>query len=190
MSLVDNLYLVTNEDSSPIEFAYARNSIVIEAGKHAMVPFEAIVEKLGDPRSGPTTQKIIVDGRDVGRIASRSWWLKRLATYYGTYDPTDVVGLKAIMPKVSVTTLEGDDPKFSFPVDDPDCKYLSPSTNTGVSDDENLRRELESMKRRMRATEKLLAEKGIPEPAENIPEDVPPANIASARGQASSLLKK
>lgn len=193
MAFGEGIYLVTNEDNYPLDFVFDRQSITIQPGKTTMVPFEAIVEKLGDPRSGPTTQKIVIDGQDIGRIAPRSWWLKRLATYYGTYDPLNldgttngngehVPGLREVMPKVSIKTLDNEDPHFSFPVDDPDSQFLSPNTNSaGASIEEGLRRQMAEMQRKLKAMEKLLGQEQVPESRENIPEDIPPANVQAAR---------
>lgn len=181
MGFSDSLYLVTNEDDKPIDFTFNRQSIVILPGKVSLVPFDAIVEKLGDPRSGPVSQKIIVDGQDVGRIAPRSWWINRLSVYYGTYDIANLELLKAAMPKVSVTTFDGEDPGFSFPVDDPECQYLMPTQSKGTSIEENLRREMAEMNRKMKAMERLMAQNNVPESRDDIPEDVPPAHVKAGK---------
>jgi hypothetical protein len=178
----DSLYIVTNDDDHPVEFAFNRQSVTLTPGQSGMVPFEAIVEKLGDPRSGPQTVRLMVNGMPAGQIASREWWIKRLATYYGTYDPAHPEEIVAKMPKVTIKTLEGEDPNFSFPCSDPDCKYLQPD-NINQSTEENLRRELEEMKRRQKALESLLKNRTVPEPVADIKEDQPPDNVKAARGQ-------
>jgi hypothetical protein len=192
MAFGESIYLVTNNESHPISFVFNRQAINIEAGGKSMVPFEALMEKFGDPRSGPEPQPIIVNGMPAGRIMSRDFWLGRLSVTYGVYDPGNLdgytkdgkhyPGLKELMPKVTIQTLEGDDPGFSWPADDPDCQFLKPNTNSGTSVEENLRRELAEMKRRQLAMEKMLKNRTMPEPSETIPEDTPPDHIVRTRG--------
>ena len=176
MAFGDSIYLVKNEDDKPLDFCYNQQSITILPGTTAMVPFEAIVEKMGDPRSGPQAQPIKVNGHVAGYVASREWWINRLSTSYGIYDSSAISDIKAVMPKISVRTIDGEDAKFSFPIDDPESKYLMPDNTGGATVEENLRRELEEMKRRQRSIETLLKDRQIPEGIESIPEDNPEGN--------------
>lgn len=135
----DSLCQVNNNGDTPVRFSLHSQRFNVPARGVAYVPFDAIVNRLGDPRSGP--QAVIIPPQEPGqrtkRIPSRNDELKRLAAKYGVYDTTDKSLLlfrelkdendtrANLMPNVTVTNINEDEP-FVFPLDDPHCEMFTP----------------------------------------------------------------
>ena len=82
--LVDgDLLDVKNDDSKPVTFRWARRSYTVEPGESGFVPFEALVNSLGDPRSVENQVLRYDDGQgNRGQVMTRYDELCRLFAYY------------------------------------------------------------------------------------------------------------
>jgi len=119
----DDWLYVTSEETFPVEFRWARKSYVAYPGQQTPVLFQALVNKLGDPRSVDGAQQNYDDGNgNHGKIMERYDYLKTLFAYYGveeerleTFTRPDgrvILGLYDVVPKVTVTTFQGHPVQF------------------------------------------------------------------------------
>lgn len=175
--IIDNDFLqVTNDDSKPVEFAWARKRYVVAPGETTFVIFQAVVNKLGDPRSEEGAQISFDDGNgNRGKIMERYEYLKSLFAMYGvemeriedftfTEGPRKgetIKGLMSVVPKLTVKTLAGQ--LVRFPAQDPKMMAY-PVTNVGkrnVNSDtarmmQSLQAENDELRRRQAETEARL----------------------------------
>ena len=130
--LMDGDFLkVTNaHDSESYVFEWNRKAWVLEPKESKFVMFEALVDKLGDPRSMDQEVQKYNDGNgNTGIVMQRSFELDRLFARYAVHgshlqdsiDPKTgepVLGLLAKTPHVEVETLNGE--RVIFPATRPD----------------------------------------------------------------------
>jgi hypothetical protein len=125
----DDWLLVRNDDDKPVEFGWNRKRWVVMPGEEKAVIFQAIVNKLGDPRAVEDAIQHYDDGNGSrGQISKRHDYMIMLFSRYGIQeervtdftrdDGTVVVGLQSVVPKLSVTTMEHK--LVQFPAYDPD----------------------------------------------------------------------
>jgi hypothetical protein len=123
--LVDGDMLdVINDGHKPVIFRWARRRYVVEVGEQAFVPFEALVDALGDPRSVENATVRYDDGAgNRGLVASRYEELVRLFAHYAVQGESveDLVSSPHV-PKVRVFTLAGQ--QVFFPCSIPDATAL------------------------------------------------------------------
>jgi hypothetical protein len=119
----DDWLYVTNQETYPVEFRWARKHYVCQPGETIPVLFQALVNKLGDPRSVDGAQQNYDDGNgNHGKIMERYDYLKSLFAYYGVEeerletftrpDGRTIQGLYDVVPKVAVTTFSGQPVQF------------------------------------------------------------------------------
>lgn len=130
--LMDGDFLkVTNQSiSETYVFEWNRKAWVLEPGESKFVMFEALVDKLGDPRSMEGEVQKYNDGNgSQGIVMQRSFEMERLFARYAvlgshlqdTKDPktgATILGLLAKTPHVAVETLNGE--RVIFPASRPD----------------------------------------------------------------------
>jgi hypothetical protein len=129
--LLDGDFLkVTNaHQAETYTFEWAQKGYVLEPGESKFVPFEALVDRLGDPRSMDNEVQRYNDGKgNKGIVMHRAFELERLFTRYAVIgshleDTTDkagdvVPGLLSKTPHVEVETLNGE--RVIFPATRPD----------------------------------------------------------------------
>lgn len=120
-----DLLMVTNDEpNKPVTFRWARKSYTIEPGDTAPVPFEALVNDLGDPRSADNAVTDFNDGNGgKGIVMTRHAELSRLFAIYAiegenleswTDQKTGETkpGLVDKTPRVRVETLAGQPVRF------------------------------------------------------------------------------
>lgn len=129
--LMDNDFLrVTNNDTMPVEFAWNRRRTVVAPGETKTVIFQALVNKLGDPRAVDDAIQHYDDGNgDRGQIMKRYDYIKAGFAMYGvqeerledwTFPPghpragETILGLQSVVPQLSVETEEGYPVQFPF----------------------------------------------------------------------------
>lgn len=129
--LMDNDFLrVTNDDDHPVEFAWNRRRTVINPGETKTVIFQALVNKLGDPRAVDDAIQHYDDGNgDRGQISKRYEYIKSGFAMYGvqeerlddyTFPPGHpragevILGLRSVVPQLHVETEEGYPIQFPF----------------------------------------------------------------------------
>ena len=172
--LMDDDWLqVRNDDSHPVEMAWARKRYIVQPAETAIVIFQALVNKLGDPRSEDNEIVRFDDGNGHhGVIMPRYSELIRLFALYGIreerledfHNPVtgeDMIGLLSAVPKLTVTTLTGQ--LVRFPCQDPTMMPY-PVTNAGkrnVNSDttrmlNSLQAENDELRRRQAETEQRL----------------------------------
>lgn len=162
----DTLLRIHNNDEE-ITYIFAANSesFRVRPLSETLVPFDAVVNSMGDPRSGPTPQRIQPEGGGVAvQIPSRLEEIKRLNTVYGIYTesvdaPSHVEGSEGItlldrIPKVTATNVDETDP-ISFPCDDPNCERYTPE-DQDKSTMAVMQRQLEAMRRKQVVYEQLI----------------------------------
>jgi|SRR5215831_15772138 len=130
---------IHNNEDRVVNFPYGSRDYLVRPQSDAMVPFDAALYWLGDPRS--LREKYVIVGQNGEKewIESREYYLQTLSVRYGTYDggnisgkdgfdqegnPVWFPGIKERMPNVSVYTLEND--PIIFPADDPFCHFALP----------------------------------------------------------------
>jgi hypothetical protein len=130
--LMDGDFLkVTNmHPADTYVFEWNRKGFVLEPGQSKFVLFEALVDKLGDPRSMDDEVQRYNDGNgNQGTVMQRSFEMERLFTRYAVLgshlddskDPRTgetVLGLLSKTPHVEVETLNGE--RVVFPATRPD----------------------------------------------------------------------
>lgn len=117
--LMDGDHLrVINDMDKPVAFTWGRKPHVIYPDSEGFVPFEALVNQLGDPRSRPMAVTKYDDGQGSrGQIMDRHAELTRLFAMYAVQNEQintvidskgrPVPGLTEKAPKVRVYTLAG-----------------------------------------------------------------------------------
>jgi hypothetical protein len=133
--LMDGDFLkVTNRDDKVHVFGWNHKTFVIEPGESKFVPFEALVDVMGDPRSMEREVQKYTDGQGgKGMVMQRSFELARLFTRYAvggshledTTDPKTgevTLGLLAKSPRIETETLNGE--RIMFPASHPDMDPL------------------------------------------------------------------
>jgi|HubBroStandDraft_6_1064221.scaffolds.fasta_scaffold00184_2 hypothetical protein len=146
----DDFLWVTNIDSMPIEFGWAKKRWILAPGEAKAVIFQAVVNKLGDPRAVDGEQIRFDDGQGGrGIVLERYTELKRLFALYGVQMETlkdftiaegprkgeNIKGLTSLAPKCQITTLEGY--PIQFPAYDPEMMafpLVSTKANSVTSD--------------------------------------------------------
>lgn len=131
---------VTNHEEDDIIFRYSSKDYRVRAGMENMVPFEVVKHYYGDPRSQLQKYRLAIDENTTEWIEDRATQLQALSVMYGVYDPNNISGLderdgegnvnhrpgmRDIMKRVTVTTLDGEE--LVFPVDDPFCNKSLPA---------------------------------------------------------------
>jgi hypothetical protein len=128
-----DLLMVTNDEDHPVSFRWAKKTYVIEPGEERPVPFEALVNALGDPRSADQAVTKFNDGNGgKGLVMTRYDEISRLMAVYAiegenleTWRDRDGVqkpGLLDRVPVVRVKTLSGQ--RVIFPGQKPDMLPL------------------------------------------------------------------
>jgi hypothetical protein len=132
---------VTNHEAKTVDFAWGGRHFPIEPGEEKFVPFEALVEALGDPRSMDDEVQRYDDGNGhKGVVMQRKFEIDRLFSAYAVtlYNIDDVidpktkelrVGLTSKAPRVTVTTMTGQ--PVVFPISHPDMLPLPVHTLEG-----------------------------------------------------------
>jgi hypothetical protein len=132
--LMDGDFLkVTNRDGKVLVFAWNRKSYVLEPGESKFVPFEAIVDQMGDPRSMENEVQKYNDGNGgQGVVMQRSFEMDRLFSRYAVLgshlddkrdaDGKVTEGLLTKTPRVEIETLNGQ--RVAFPGTNPDMDPL------------------------------------------------------------------
>lgn len=173
---------VRNDDSKMIIFAWDGNQWAIAPNEEAIVPFEALVNALGDPRSMYGEMVRFTDAKgNKGFIAERHTDFRRLFALYGVANEnlddeseaahvlaktpiTEDCSLVSRAPKVTVTTQKGT--KVIFPTQIPDMipyPVESGKDRAGIVDQrravDKLQAENAALLDRMEAMEKMLNER-------------------------------
>jgi hypothetical protein len=121
--LLDGDFLkVTNNDTRAWDFRWNRKHYVIESKAEGFVPFEALVDMLGDPRSMDNQLVKYNDGQGFkGIVMDRHAEITRLFARYAI-ENEDIDALVLAAPKVAVHTLAGQ--QIRFPSMNPDMLPL------------------------------------------------------------------
>jgi len=118
-----DLLMVTNDEDHAVSFRWARKTYVIEPGDKRPVPFEALVNGLGDPRSTDQAVTAFNDGNgNKGLVMDRYSEMSRLMAIYAIEgenletwidrDGTRKPGLLDRIPRVRIETLAGQSVRF------------------------------------------------------------------------------
>lgn len=171
----DFLQVTSDELSKTVNFRWARKHYPIAPGGRGFVPFEALVNQLGDPRSQDNAVTKYSDGEsDQGRgiVMDRNAELTRLFAMYGVQNErlddgmnlrTNEMepGLTTLAPKVRVETLSGQRVWFPaqqpfmlpFPVQNIDPTGVSSDTTRMIdavaSENADMREQLARMEERL-----------------------------------------
>lgn len=115
---------VYNDASLPTTFRWARRAYTVQPGDHAPVPFEALVDALGDPRSVDSATVRYDDGiGGHGLVATRYDELCRMFARYGVQNESiDDLQASDKLPRVRCFTLRGE--RVNFPAERPDMTPL------------------------------------------------------------------
>ncbi len=133
---------VKNDDTQAVEFAWNRRRWVVEPGQTKSVPFEAIVNVLGDPRSDDLPAVYNDGNGNSGQVMRRGDELGRLFARYGVWFEDRGELVKAA-PKLVVTHPENDY-RIQFPAFDPEMEPY-PVLNVGEKELTGQRRALDSV---------------------------------------------
>lgn len=103
---------VINDDVRTWDFVWERKHYVVEPGDTTFVPFEALVDNMGDPRSMDGQLVTYSDGDgNKGVVMDRNWELMRLFARYAVEN--DILDdLVEVAPKITVKTLTGQVVRF------------------------------------------------------------------------------
>ena len=113
--------LVENCDEVDWEFKYDRRQYKIAVGKEGLVPFPALVNALGDPRSVPNEQtRFRTENGETGIILTRHESIRTLFARYSV-ENENVQDLVDFAPRVVVRHQETGE-VITFPAQDPDCR--------------------------------------------------------------------
>jgi hypothetical protein len=175
--------LVRNVDEVDWEFKYDRRKYKIVVGKEGLVPFPALVNALGDPRSVPNEQtRFRTENGETGIVLTRHESIRTLFARYSV-ENENMQDLVDFAPRVEVFHQETGQ-LITFPAQDPDCRpwpvpqHAQPGRENMpdhrlleqvAGENKQLRSELDEM-RSMMAT--LMAQKapvGVPDPAAGMP---------------------
>lgn len=146
----DDWLMVTNNDVKPVEFAWNRKYTVILPGEEKAVIFQALVNKLGDPRAVDDAIQHYDDGNgNHGQIRKRYEYILSGFAMYGVQEERledwtfpaghpragEVIhGLQSVIPQLAVRTMEGY--PVTFPFQKPDMlPYPVHSTKAKVNSD-------------------------------------------------------
>lgn len=113
---------------------FANHTYVIKAGEDTIIPFDAMILWLGNPKA------VDVDGKRRYRRDE----FRRLRVRYGAYDDADL--WEQNKPQLSCTTIDGQ--PITTIVDDPDGKHLTPAVQS-QNEREALIQRLDYMQRAM-----------------------------------------
>jgi len=168
MPSYDSLLQVTNDsENSTYLFSFNSQRVSIPPGQTRLVPFDAVINRLGDPRSGPIRSRIQPEEGGIPiDVPSRYEEICRLAIIYGLYtdnvnapshiDSAERQTLLDVIPRVTVSNPADDSPEpIIFPCDDPFCDRFSPDT-TDQSQNAMLQRQLDAMRKKMIVMEQVL----------------------------------
>jgi len=133
---------VKNDDSKPVEFAWNRRRWVVEPGATKSVPFEAIVNVLGDPRSDDRPAVYDDGNGNKGQVMRRGDELGHLFARYGIQFE-DRKELTRAAPKLVVSHPETGY-RINFPAFDPEMDAY-PVLNVGERDVTGQRRALDGV---------------------------------------------
>jgi hypothetical protein len=178
----DDVVRVRNDDKEPLGFGWNNIAYVVQPGEEGIVPFPAIVDALGDPRSVRGQIVRFTDNRgNRGFIPERYEELKRLMVNYGVYlenidDESEAAHLAAQVPmtqdcslvsrapKVTVHTQKG--VRLTFPAQIPDMLPYPVEENAGRAGVVDQRRAVDKLASenaalldRLEAMEQLLNER-------------------------------
>ncbi len=165
---------VTNLSEKEFRDMFANQGYAIPSGRSAIVPYEAVMLWCGDPEAVNRDEH----HRD------RDDEFHRLQVRYGALNPgEDLMGQNA--PKLKVESL--DDTEVVTVLEDPEGRGITPAVITQSSSDylqaqiESQQKELEALKRELRAQREVEAL-----PVLDIPEDGAPSRpvVKKQRGQA------
>lgn len=113
-----DMLLVRNVDDVSWNFRWDRRSYVVRPGEELPIPFAAVANMMGDPRSeDKAVVKYSAETGDTGLIPSRYDQLAMLFARYGIVDE-DVDALVGFAPKIEVRTMTND--PVTFPAQNPD----------------------------------------------------------------------
>ena len=194
----ETILKVLNVDNVPWEFKWNRMSYLVKPGETKFVPFEAIVLKMGDPRSMPemVTRFSSEDGRH-GIIATRYDSLVTLFAHYGIANE-DIGELVDFAPKLEIRTM-AEDMVVQFPAQNPEMvAWPVPQVPVPGRENSDTRRLLDGLAEENRAMREELAQQreliagrlnppvGQPDPrAQAAPADDDPDALAAALAGAS-----
>lgn len=119
---------VDSQDVRTWDFVWERKHFTVEPHQSVFVPFEALVDNMGDPRSMDGQVQTFSDGDgNKGIVMDRHWELMRLFARYAVENDTlDELVEKA--PKIHVETLTGQ--AVQFPSQRPDMMpWPTPQVN-------------------------------------------------------------
>jgi hypothetical protein len=118
--LEHDILKVDNVDNVEWDFKWERKRYRVKPGETALVPFPALVNALGDPRSVANEQlKFRTENGQGGIIPTRYESIVTLFARYGVTD-MDLADLIDFAPKVIVRHMETDQ-EIKFPAQDPEC---------------------------------------------------------------------
>ena len=165
--------LEVNHNTDPFTIMWDSKPYVLEPGKPAFVPFEAVMTAFGDPRSGANMASVRDVAGNVMFVLDRATEVRRLQTLYDNqFGAADQI---LYAPQAKVEDLDGNEVKTVL--DDPTGETVTPVTTT-ILDREEL---LAQLQRQQRMIETLASNQGInlesPEVVqEPAPEDTPAAD--------------
>ena len=133
---------VRNDSKAPVEFAWNRRRWVVSPGQDKMVPFEAIVNVLGDPRSDDEPAMYDDGNGNAGQVVRRQDELSRLFARYGI-EFEDKGELVRAVPTLLVRHPETDH-TITFPAQDP-TMIAYPVLNTQQRDMTGQRRAVDAL---------------------------------------------
>ena len=167
---------VVKQDVRTWDFVWDRKHYTVEPNASTFVPFEALVDNLGDPRSMDGNLVTFADGDgNKGVVMDRHWELMRLFARY-TVENDILDDLVERAPKVEVRTLAGQ--LVSFPSQRPDMQpWPTPQVNpfavnadttkmidSVVAENAELRSQIDRLETRMDAA--LATREGVDTPTE------------------------
>jgi hypothetical protein len=111
---------VVNVDNVSHEFKWDKRKFLIRPGDEGLVPFPALVNALGDPRSVPNEQlHFRTEDGQTGIILTRYESIRTLFSRYAV-ENEDINDMVEFAPKVEVRHMETG-VLITFPAQDPDC---------------------------------------------------------------------
>jgi hypothetical protein len=166
---VELLDVEENDAYPEIILGWASREYTIPRGKKVIVPFEAMANRFGDPRSGSKILPIKEPGGETtGWIPDRKAEVARLRLLWGAHADNYPRFDDISVPKIVVTDLNSE-PVYTV-VDDPEGKATEPVTQT--ADDRDAL--LSMLDRQQQQIDRMRADLGLePEIAaeENLPSD-------------------
>lgn len=194
--------LVENVDEVPWEFKYDRRHYKIDIGKEGLVPFPALVNALGDPRSVPNEQtRFRTENGETGIILTRHESIRTLFARYSV-ENENVQDLVDFAPRVVVRHQETGD-VITFPAQDPACRpwpvpqHAQPGRENmpdhrlleqTVAENKELRSEMAEMRQMMQTLMNQKAPAGVADPMAGTPTQPYDADHDNGDPLAASLL--